>query len=620
MAKYTDKLWLLVAGVAVLGFNLRGAITSLPPVFPELQHRMQLSPPAMSLLAATPVICFGVVSACAAWLARRVGEERALLGAAVLLTCGLALRGLAPGTLLFPGTALAASAIAIMNVLLSSLVKRRWPKRAGLLIGIYLTTLSLGAITGSLLSVPLWHASNGSVRLTLGWLAIPAALAVLAWLPQAGHRTAPGTDASRIRVYRKALAWQVMAFMGLQSLLYYATLSWLPTIFRDRGVSPGAAGNLLALMGLGNFATSLLVPVLAARMRGQRALAVPAVFGLAAGIAGCVWAPVGGAVAWVLLLGVAQGAALALAIFFTMARAADPVTAASLSAFAQSAGYLIASAGPLEVGLLHSATGGWNVPVMLLLILTGAELIAGLLAARPLTLGEYGPLPGELAGRGDCPRERFAGQPLPEIAAPRPGGDVPAGDLARYLDPQLGGYVMAPRGANVHVAAAHRHLVGIHHDPWLGDQPQVAAADLRLDVQRGLRDHGLGKVQQDVAAPDLDLHIARHHPAAVALGAAASAVDARQLLDLNRGRTRAYRGGGQIGGQRHELGICPGGHGQLDPLVELGQRQAPVARRHPQLLDHLVAVLMRGAQRQVLARLPVSHGQIVASGMGTGSP
>jgi MFS transporter, CP family, cyanate transporter len=148
------ELALLTAGVAALGFNLRGPITSLPPVFPELEHRLHLGAATVSLLAATPVICFGVVSAVAAWLARRGGEERVLFGAAIVLTVGLALRGLVPGALLFPGTVLASGAIAMMNVLLSSMIKRRWPERAGLLIGIYLTMLSLGAITGSVVSVP----------------------------------------------------------------------------------------------------------------------------------------------------------------------------------------------------------------------------------------------------------------------------------------------------------------------------------------------------------------------------------------------------------------------------------------------------------------------------------
>ena len=46
----------------------------------------------------------------------------------------------------------------------------------------------------------------------------------------------------------------------------------------------------------------------------------------------------------------------------------------------------IASAGPLEVGLLHSATGSWNAPVAVLFALTGVLLAAGLLAARPRVL------------------------------------------------------------------------------------------------------------------------------------------------------------------------------------------------------------------------------------------
>jgi len=415
------EITLLVVAVAAAGLNLRAAITSLPPLFPDLQTRLHLSSAALSLLAATPVICFGVVSAFAAWLNRRYGEEAILLVALVLLTAGLLLRGAAPGIMLFPGTALAASAIAVLNVLLSSMVKRRWPERAGLLIGIYLTALSVGAILSSLLSVPLYRSSGGSVRLALGLWAAPAALAVLLWLPQLGYR-AVGTESAAagtgpaaagvtapasalalpsIKVYRYPLAWQVTGFMGLQSLLYYAALSWLPTIFQDRGDSAVTAGNLLALMGVGNLVTSLIVPVLAHRRPSQRGLVVPSLIGTAAGLAGSLWAPLSTAPFWVLVLGVSQGSCLGLAIFFMMARAPNAGVAASLSAFAQSVGYLAASAGPLEVGLLHTATGSWNIPVILLLVLCAAELATGVLAGRPLVLpaATGQPAPGGLTAR-----------------------------------------------------------------------------------------------------------------------------------------------------------------------------------------------------------------------------
>jgi CP family cyanate transporter-like MFS transporter len=300
---------------------------------------------------------------------------------------------------LFPGTILAGAAIAVMNVLLSSLIKRRWPERAGMLIGLYITALSVGAIAGSVVSVPLWQGSGGSLLLTLGWLAAPAALAALLWLPQLKPEAPPSlrtdradsgrfarTAVGRLAVHRYPLAWQVMLFMGLQSLVYYATLSWLPTILRDRGESAAGAGDLLAVMGVGNLAVSLVVPVIAQRLRAQHVLVVPTVIAIAGGLAGLVYAPLGSAVAWALILGAGQNAALALAIFFTAARSPDAATAASLSAFSQAAGYLLASAGPLGVGLLHSATGSWTASVAALFALTAALLVFGLLAARPRML------------------------------------------------------------------------------------------------------------------------------------------------------------------------------------------------------------------------------------------
>ena len=114
---------------------------------------------------------------------------------------------------------------------------------------------------------------------------------------------------------------------------------------------------------------------------------VPSMTAMGVGLAGSLWAPLGSAPFWVLVLGVSQGSCLGLAIFFMMARAPDTGTAASLSGFAQSVGYLIAATGPLVVGLLHTATGSWDIPMVVLLILSGGGLAVGVLAARPLVLG-----------------------------------------------------------------------------------------------------------------------------------------------------------------------------------------------------------------------------------------
>ena len=316
--------------------------------------------------------------------------------------------------MLFPGTALAAAAIALMNVLLPSLVKRRAPGRAGLLIGLYLLSLSAGSILASLIAVPLYRASGGSARLTLGVWALPAIVAAMAWLPQWRYRTRPSGPAAvplaaappdavsvdavsvdagpgpgragRLQVYRHALTWQVTAFMGLQSLVFYATLSWLPTMLRDRGASAVHAGNLLGLMNFGGAVTAMLIPVLAHRAPSQRLLIASATAASAAGLAGIWFAPLAQSVGWILVLGLGQGSALSLAIYFTMARAPDPIIAASLSAFAQGTGYLVATTGPLAIGFLHTATGSWTVPIAAMLAVTGCQLAAGLQAARARTL------------------------------------------------------------------------------------------------------------------------------------------------------------------------------------------------------------------------------------------
>ena len=394
-------------------------------MFPELSASLRLSSATLAVLASVPVLCFAVFSAAAAPLSRRFGEERVLEGALAVLAVGLLLRGAAPGVMRFPGTALASAAIALMNVLLASLVKRRDPARAGLLIGIYLLSLSAGSILSSLIAIPVYRASGGSARLTLGLWALPAIAAAVAWLPQWSYRTRPAGPAAaplpaappgpaasgpvvsgpvapvavrpaavagrpgrpgRLRIHRHALTWQVTAFFGLQSLAFYAALSWLPTMFRDRGASAEHAGDLLALMNFGGAVTALLIPVLAHRAPSQRVLIAATTAASAVGLAGVWFAPLAESAGWILVLGLGQGASLSLAIYFTMARAPDPVTAASLSAFAQGAGYLVATAGPLVVGFLHAATGSWTIPVAALLAVTGFQLVAGLQAARARTI------------------------------------------------------------------------------------------------------------------------------------------------------------------------------------------------------------------------------------------
>jgi len=394
---------LLVGGILAVSFNMRAAVTGLPPVYPELSSAAGWSTATEAALAAVPVLSFAAFSGLAPALARRLGDERVLGIALVLLAAGLGLRAAAPGILLFPGTIAACCAIALVNVLLPSLIKRRRPDLAGLLIGLYLMTLTAGAVISAVIAVPVFTAAGGAasggsgpaVRVTLGMWALPALVALIAWLPQLRFRTVPVSGEGRgvLAMRKYPLAWQVMAFMGLQSLSYYATLSWFPTMFRDHGIGAQAAGNLLALMNAGNAVTGLIVPLLAQRARDQRVLAATSVTLIMVGIAGSAFGPNAPVIIFVGLLGLGQGGAFGLSVYLFTARAADGHTSAALSGFAQGAGYLVAGVGPLLVGFLHAATGSWTAPVVALLAAGCGQLAAGLLAGRAMTIGAAGVSP-----------------------------------------------------------------------------------------------------------------------------------------------------------------------------------------------------------------------------------
>jgi CP family cyanate transporter-like MFS transporter len=378
---------LAVTGIVLLALNMRTAVAEIPPVLPDLG----LSPAAQSVLAAVPVICFGLAALGAPALRTWLGEERGLLAALVGLLAGIVVRAAWPVDIgLFGGTVLAGCAIAVMNVLVPSLVRRRCPGHVGLMMGVYTTALVSGGSIAAATTVPLRDAAGGSLHVALGIWAIPVLVGIVAWLPQLGHRALPaaagGWNAVRA-LGRSPIAWYVTAFMGLQSLLYFAPLSWLPAIHRDQGIDPATAGILLSAMNLVSIPTTFIAPVLAHRMRDQRKAVAGCVALTAIGLAGILLAPSSTALVWVVIMGLGQGAALSLALLMIVLRAGDDHTAARLSSMAQGFGYLLAAAGPLVMGLLHASTGGWTVPLLALIALCVVELWAGLAAGRARMVG-----------------------------------------------------------------------------------------------------------------------------------------------------------------------------------------------------------------------------------------
>jgi MFS transporter, CP family, cyanate transporter len=191
-----------------------------------------------------------------------------------------------------------------------------------------------------------------------------------------------------VRVWRSPVAWAVTVVLATQSVLYYAVTAWLPTLLiDDAGLGVRTASLAASVFQLLGIPGALLVPVLLTRVREQRGLAIAVAAGWGVVPLGLLVAP-GAWPVWVAVGGLVQGAGISLAFALVPLRAPDEDGVTRLSAMSQLVGYAVGAVGPLLVGVLYAATGGWSAPLVLLVGVAAVLGTAGVVAGRPVTLGK----------------------------------------------------------------------------------------------------------------------------------------------------------------------------------------------------------------------------------------
>jgi CP family cyanate transporter-like MFS transporter len=390
---------LVLLAILLLSLNLRPAAVSVGPVLDELRDAMDMGPASAGLLTSLPVLAFAIFGALAPAAARRLGPHRVTMLALLAVVIGLAGRAVVGQEAAFLALSLVAVAgMAMANVLIPSLVRLHFPERIGLVTGLYTTALAVGLTGAFLLTVPVADAL-GSWRWGLGIWAVLALVAVLPWFGLVAHDdrlTSPEATVGFLDVARTRLGWAMAVFFGLQSMQAYAVFGWFATLWRDADFGAATASALVGLVASVSIPLSLWVPQLVARPGDQRWVLVVIIACYPIAYIGLIAAPHSLAVLWALVLGVAL-ATFPVILTLIGLRTRTSAATAALSGFTQSAGYLMSAIGPFGAGVLHEASHGWTVPLVVMASLSVPLLLIGMYVGRPAHIEDQLRAPSEPA-------------------------------------------------------------------------------------------------------------------------------------------------------------------------------------------------------------------------------
>jgi CP family cyanate transporter-like MFS transporter len=388
---------LAVLGIILFAFSLRTGVASLSPIIDHVSRDIALSPWVIGLIGTAPPVCYAVFGILTPALERRFGLQKLAVLAMAAATVGLVGRAAASDVLLLLfATALVFAAVGVGNVLLPPLVKRYFPDRIGALTTVFTTTMALATFLPPLVAVPVADATGW--RSSLGLWGLFAAAALIPWVLLLRRERTPSAEdlageSAPPRVLRRLWAlpttWALVVGFAVTSGTAYTAFAWLPQILVDTAdVTPAEGGALLSLFGLMGLPCSLLVPVLVGRFR--RAVGMIFAVAIAAGLsglAGLAFAPTLAPWLWVALMGICP-LLFPLVLVLLNLRTRTHEAAVALSGIVQSVGYAIAAVFPFGVGIAHTLTGTWIVPLGMLAVLMLAGVPAALIAARPRTVEE----------------------------------------------------------------------------------------------------------------------------------------------------------------------------------------------------------------------------------------
>ena len=385
MTKQTNKVIILL-GIILLGMILRTPITSVGAIIGPLKNLLEINNTVAGLITTIPLIAFAIFSPFVAKISNKIGLEKTLYLAAIVTSIGLLLRFYINTSVFFVTTFIIGVGLTVGNVLLPGLAKKYFPENLGVMTGFYAVVMNVSASVAAGISYPILSSNIGGEKFSTGlavniWLIVSILNIVIYAIITKNSKSERIEDKkSGGKGYLRSIKmWSVMLSMGLQSALFYCSVSWFAEIMISKGFTPSEAGLLLSISQFAQFPSTFLVPVLAEKIKNKFIIPIFIAMGYVASLIGMIYIQGNFALMtiYIVLFALAGGGSFSYVMYLFSAKSKNEEEAADISGLAQAGGYWLAAIFPPLLGYIRDILN-WDVAIYIL-IMTASLLFITLL-------------------------------------------------------------------------------------------------------------------------------------------------------------------------------------------------------------------------------------------------
>ena len=385
MTKQTNKVIILL-GIILLGMILRTPITSVGAIIGPLKNLLEINNTVAGLITTIPLIAFAIFSPFVAKISNKIGLEKTLYLAAIVTSIGLLLRFYINTSVFFVTTFIIGVGLTVGNVLLPGLAKKYFPENLGVMTGFYAVVMNVSASVAAGISYPILSSNVGGEKFSTGlavniWLIVSILNIVIYAIITKNSKSERIEDKkSGGKGYLRNLKmWSVMLSMGLQSALFYCSVSWFAEIMISKGFTLSEAGLLLSISQFAQFPSTFLVPVLAEKIKNKLIIPIFIAMGYVASLIGMIYIQGNFALMtiYIVLFALAGGGSFSYVMYLFSAKSKNEEEAADISGLAQAGGYWLAAIFPPLLGYVRDVLN-WDVAIYIL-IMTASLLFITLL-------------------------------------------------------------------------------------------------------------------------------------------------------------------------------------------------------------------------------------------------